>query len=308
MSLLVFDIGGTSIRCAAFRDGAIGPVGRVPSETVRQAAEPVAALREVLRALGQAAEPSPEFVSLGVPGPVQDGVVHRLPSLLGPAYQGGLDAIALAAEIWPGIAAAAANDLTMAGHLYVARGHRDFGALTLGSGVGGKLFVDGRPLLGRTGFGGEIGHWRFPGGPATPCDCGGVGHLSGMASGRGIARLAAARGVATTAEALVAAYHAGQGQAVAVLEESADALGAAIAAMGLAAGIEAFFLTGGFAVAAGEPYRARVEAAARASAWDQGEPFAVHLASPGEEPGLLGAGFYGLAQQRERAHGPGPEG
>src|SRR5207253_5772742 len=92
--------------------------------------------------------------------------------------------------LWPGRPVLAVNDLTAAGARYVDLGHRDFGVLTLGSGVGGKLFVDGRPLLGSAGYGGEIGHWRVPGAPPIACDCGGIGHLSALASGRGIVRLA----------------------------------------------------------------------------------------------------------------------
>jgi hypothetical protein len=58
-----------------------------------------------------------------------------------------------------------------------------------------------------------------------------------------------------------------------------------------------FFLTGGFAVGAGEPYRRRLAAAARAHGWgpDIDWDAMVRLAAPGEEPGLIGAGFYALA-------------
>ncbi len=203
------------------------------------------------------------------------------------------------------------NDLTAAGQCYVAQGHRDFGVLTLGSGVGGKLFIDGRPLLGRSGYGGEIGHWRVPAAPPTACDCGGVGHLSALASGRGAARLAqwragadpagfAAAGLgqadALTPEALVAAFHAGVPWAEASMAASAQALGAALAACALAAGVELFFLTGGFAVASGERFRAMTAQAAAEHAWPMGTDWddMVRLAAADEEPGLLGAGFLAL--------------
>jgi len=263
---------------------------------------------------------SPQAVSMAVPGPVHDGVVERLPSLVGPSYEGGIDFAALARRLWPGPPVFVCNDLTAAGHLYVSRGHRDFGILTLGSGVGGKLFIDGKPLLGRLGFGGEIGHWRVPGAPPTACDCGGRGHLSGLSSGRGALRLAQWRAsqdpsgfqasaaavlcggdvAALTPEQLVRAFHDGDPWAVASLDASADHLGAALAAMALAAGLELFILTGGFAVAAGEGFRARVAAAAETYAWRTGQDWdaAVRLAEPGEEPGLLGAGAYAEAMSR----------
>jgi glucokinase len=295
MSLLVFDIGGTSIRAGAFADGRLTAIARTAAEDVRGAGDPVPALEAILARLAAQVltGAAPEAVSLAAPGPMTGGLAHRLPSLLGPAYAGGLDFLALAQRLWPGVPAAACNDLTAAGHLYLARGEVDFGVLTLGSGVGCKLFVGGRPLLGPRGFGGEIGHWRVPGAALVACDCGGIGHLSALASGRGIARLAAFRGLAgKSPEAVVAAYHAGEPRAGAVLQESAQALGAALAAMGLAAGLETFILTGGFAMAAGEPYRRLAAEAAAAHAWDQGAPLDIRLAAPDEEPGLLGAGHY----------------
>jgi len=307
MSLLVFDIGGTSIRAGAFAEGRITAVARTAADAVRGEGDPLPRLEATLaRLAGQVlTNGPPEAVSLAVPGPVTGGLAHRLPSLLGPTYAGGLDFVDLAERLWPGLPAVACNDLTAAGHLYVARGDSDFGVLTLGSGVGCKLFVGGRPLLGPRGFGGEIGHWRVPGAALIACDCGGIGHLSALASGRGIARLAAFRGLpGKSPEAVVAAYHAGEQRAARIMEESAQALGAAIAAMGLAAGLETFHLTGGFALAAGEPYCRLAADAAQGHAWDQGAPFDLRLAAAEEEPGLLGAGFYALAMRSGGRHGP----
>lgn len=319
MSILVFDLGGTHLRAGAWAEGRLSAVARAKSDTVRGAGDFMPRLERAVsdlaaQVLGGA---EPEAVSMAVPGPVHDGVVERLPSLVGPSYEGGIDFAALARRLWPGKPVFVCNDLTAAGHLYVSRGHPDFGVLTLGSGVGGKLFIDGRPLLGRLGFGGEIGHWRVPGAPLTACDCGGRGHLSGLSSGRGSLRLAQWRAAqdasgflasalaepcqgdprSLTAEDLVKAFHAGDAWAAASLAQSAEHLGCAIAALGLAAGLELFFLTGGFAVAAGEPFRAQVAAAAESYAWRTGQDWndGVRLAAAGEEPGLLGAGCFALA-------------
>ena len=52
--------------------------------------------------------------------------------------------------------------------------------LTLGTGVGGGLILDGKPYRGATGSGAELGHIVLePGGP--PCGCGGRGHLESFA-------------------------------------------------------------------------------------------------------------------------------
>lgn len=57
-----------------------------------------------------------------------------------------------------------------------AKGVRDFVMITLGTGVGGALFLDGEPYRGSRGLGGEIGHMVVQlDGP--PCPCGGQGHI-----------------------------------------------------------------------------------------------------------------------------------
>ncbi len=57
-----------------------------------------------------------------------------------------------------------------------AKGARDFLMITLGTGVGGGLFVNGEPYRGSRGMAGEIGHTVVDlDGP--PCPCGGTGHL-----------------------------------------------------------------------------------------------------------------------------------
>ncbi|BDZ47890.1 sugar kinase [Frondihabitans sucicola] len=58
--------------------------------------------------------------------------------------------------------------------------------ITLGTGVGGALWLDGRLWDGPRGAAGEIGH--IPGFSDDPCTCGGRGHLETLASGRSIAR------------------------------------------------------------------------------------------------------------------------
>ncbi|MBN1192698.1 MAG: ROK family protein [Coriobacteriia bacterium] len=58
----------------------------------------------------------------------------------------------------------------------VAKNVRDFVMITLGTGVGGALFLDGEPYRGSRGLGAEIGHMIIDlGGP--PCPCGGRGHI-----------------------------------------------------------------------------------------------------------------------------------
>ncbi|MFD8302181.1 ROK family protein [Streptomyces sp. NPDC059690] len=107
-------------------------------------------------------------------------------------------------------------------------GEPDVFGMTLGTGVGGALWLDGALYEGPHGAAGEIGH--VPGFGDLPCTCGGRGHLETLASGRSIAarygertgRTATARDMAESAgrgdpDALAVYEAAGAGVARAVL-------------------------------------------------------------------------------------------
>lgn len=94
--------------------------------------------------------------------------------------------------------------------------------ITLGTGVGGALWIDGRLWDGPHGAAGEIGH--IPGFGDALCTCGGRGHLETLASGRSIARrysqLAASRPV--TAREVAGFALAGDATALRVFSDAAD--------------------------------------------------------------------------------------
>ena len=69
-------------------------------------------------------------------------------------------------------------------------GSRNLVMVTLGTGVGGGIIVDGRILTGFTGPGGEIGHIHVEDQEAEVCGCGNKGCLEQYASATGITRLA----------------------------------------------------------------------------------------------------------------------
>jgi glucokinase len=140
-----------------------------------------------------------------------------------------------------------ANDCHCAGigeaRFGAAKGVRDFVTITLGTGVGGALFLGGEPYRGSRGLGGEIGHVvvRLDG---PPCSCGGLGHIESYlgspaiaARGKGAARasrgeairsLAGGDADAVRAEHVVAAALAGDDIARDILMELGDILGHAL--------------------------------------------------------------------------------
>ena len=60
--------------------------------------------------------------------------------------------------------------------------------LTIGTGVGGGMVIDGELVRGGFGMGGEVGHISMvPGG--VPCGCGNLGCLESYGSGRALVRV-----------------------------------------------------------------------------------------------------------------------
>ena len=85
-----------------------------------------------------------------------------------------------------------ANAAAMGEMIYgAARGMKDLIMITLGTGVGGGVVVDGKVLYGHDGFAGELGHVTVDYSEnARMCGCGHKGHLEAYASATGVARTA----------------------------------------------------------------------------------------------------------------------
>ena len=138
----------------------------------------------------------------------------------------------------------AANDATLGAigeHAYgIGQGVTNLIYLTVSTGIGGGIIVDGNPILGARGFAGELGHISIDrNGPS--CSCGNVGCLETFASGTAIAKFARERlekkqdslilemveGDITRVNAKVVMEAAGQGDSLAVelVEQFARDLG-----------------------------------------------------------------------------------
>ena len=116
--------------------------------------------------------------------------------------------------------------------------------LTLGTGVGGVIAIDGRVHLGHDGTAGEIGHQTIdPDGPS--CGCGNHGCLEAFARAD---RIAAACGTATAEEAVERA-RAGDARALAGLAEVGRYLGIGIANMITVISPDRVVIGGGIAAA-----------------------------------------------------------
>jgi glucokinase len=91
-----------------------------------------------------------------------------------------------------GLPVAVTNDANAAalGEMWKGAGSKDMILVTLGTGVGGGLIVDGKLLIGAHGSGGEIGHLCVEPQEVETCGCGKHGCIEQYASATGIVRLA----------------------------------------------------------------------------------------------------------------------
>ena len=190
------DIGGTKVLGVALdRAHAVVAEARVPTPSGRReivGSHVAAAVAQVVVELDRELDTSAAVpVGVGAPGMVdRAGRLCFAPNL--PQAQ-GVDWTELIGERLPGRAVVIENDANFAvlseHRLGAARGYRDVVMVTLGTGIGGGIVIDGRVQVGSAGFAGEIGHMVVdPAGP--PCPCGRRGCWERFASGAGLGVLA----------------------------------------------------------------------------------------------------------------------
>lgn len=294
------DIGGTKIAAGAVSDnGAVlfavqkpTPLAEGAEAVVRLAAE--TARQMAARAAGEGC--SLVGVGLAVGGQVDVfqqrvvGATERFP---------GWESAPLkdTVEQAVGLPAVMDNDAKAVGRAELrwgsAKGCRHAVFITLGTGVGGAVAVDGRIVDGARGFAGHLGHIVVqPGGPR--CLCGGAGCLELFASAAGIVRVArelAGTGVEIhDAAEVFEAAKSGALWAEAALRQAADALGTALADLVHTLNPEAVVIGGGLS-AWGEPWRRRIEQATACKVMPAfSGTFEIRLATYGPQSGVAGAG------------------
>ena len=163
--------------------------------------------------------------------------------------------------------------------------------LTLGTGIGGGLILDGKPFRGATGAGAELGHLVLQyGGPR--CACGGTGHFETVASGQAADRAAEELlGSASGGAELVVAAGGGDEPAVAALAEIGRRLGAGIASLINIFEPELVVVGGGFGQAGELLIGPAQEVIAREALLPGRDTVRIVPAELGPRAGLVGAGF-----------------
>lgn len=190
------DLGGTNLRAANIdRDGRIYERVRTPTPETDKAEEIVnaivAAVRECETA-GRNRGAQIRAVSVVVPGSVQvgTGVVVNAPNI--PSLAGFRLTAALSEAIDRPVLLENDANAAALGEMWqgAARNCKTIICLTLGTGVGGAIILDGELWRGVDGTAGEIGHASVEPFGDLKCKCGNVGCLEVYASGTAIVRMA----------------------------------------------------------------------------------------------------------------------
>ncbi len=255
------DIGGTTVKLGLFRtDGELLDKWEIPTRKENGGSEILPDVAASIQAKLQEKgidSADVQGVGVGVPGPVTpDGTVQRcvnlgwdvfnveetLSKLTGYPVKAGNDAnVAALGEMWQG----------------AGKGAKNIVMVTLGTGVGGGVIVDGHIVAGAAGAGGEIGHITVNEEETLVCGCGKKGCLEQYASATGVVTLTKRALAASdtpsslrelsevTAKDTFDAAKAGDQLALDVLEQFGSVLGKGLANIACVVNPETFVIGGG---------------------------------------------------------------
>jgi glucokinase len=254
------DVGGTSTRIVVFSD-----VGE--QIDARTTATPVGGAA-LLDHLGDGIAESVAVdsrrltgVGVGIPGGVAgDGTVSMAlnigieqPLPLGPLLESRL-----------GVPVRVENDVNAAAlGAYVRLGAgagSSLAYLSIGTGLAAGFVIEGEIARGSRGAAGEIGHIPLPHGD-EPCQCGQIGCIETVASGRALMARMRAAGIEGRADDLWSAADAGNAAAIAIRDDAVAALAWCCQAMLLMLDVDRIVIGGGVGIGLGDRLIDRIGAA-----------------------------------------------
>lgn len=297
------DIGGTTCKMGLFdTSGRLLDKWEIPTNKENRGAgilSDVAAAVEAKLVKEGIGKDEVAGIGVGVPGPVNSqGVVSgcvnvgwgtvdveaELGSLTGFAVKAGNDAnVAALGEMWQG----------------GAKGCKDVIMVTLGTGVGGGIIVDGKVVAGFDGAGGEIGHITIDPAEQETCNCGRRGCLEQYTSATGIVRLAKKKLAADARETALRNHEpltardifdeakAKDAVALELVDEVCKILGAALSNIACVVNPEVIVIGGGVSKA-GEILTERVQKYYKEAAFPACRETRFALAGLGNDAGMYG--------------------
>ncbi len=304
------DVGGTTIKMGFFQTtGELLDKWEIPTRTeeggVYILQDVADAVKDKLEEKGITAE-DVQGIGIGVPGPVNaQGVVNGCVNL-----GWGVVDVRAQMEALSGLPVRVGNDANVAalGEMWQGggRGCENVLMVTLGTGVGGGVIVDGHMVAGAHGAGGEIGHMTVDPEETAACNCGRCGCLEQYASATGIVRLAkkylenntsgfAADCSSTlsaipelTAKEVFDAAKAGDRAALEIVDQVTGILGRALANIAVVADPQVIVLGGGVSKA-GAILIDSVQKYFTKSAFRACKDTRITLAELGNDAGIYGA-------------------
>lgn len=298
------DVGGTTVKMGLFdQDGNVIEKWEIPTRTANGGEKILPDIADSIKVkmtekgIGKA---DVIGAGVGVPGPVDgNGTVHRAVNL----GWGEVDLKKELSVLLDGMRVEAGNDANVAalGEMWKGggQGHRNLVAVTLGTGVGGGIIINGEILTGATGAGGEIGHIHVEDNETEACGCGNFGCLEEYASATGITRLAnralaandkdsVLRSGEVSAKTVFDAVKAGDELAIQVAEKFGEYLGKGL---GVIAGVinPEIFVIGGGVSKAGEVLFDYIKPAFEKTVFHGCKNAAFALATLGNDAGIYGA-------------------
>ncbi len=302
------DVGGTTVKLALVSEnGHIEDMWEIPTRTESDGSQIIPDICDALKAKMQEKGLGMQDIlgiGMGVPGPVlEDSTVDGCINLGWGRKQAGREL----SEGMGGLPVAVGNDANVAalGEQWQGggKGHSSMVMVTLGTGVGGGIILDGEILGGKTGGAGEIGHINCVAEEdldEANCNCGNHGCLEQIASATGTVRFA--RKVLResdmpsilrdkedfTAKDVYDAAKAGDTAAAHVIRRVTGYLGQALA--GIAAVVDPeIIVVGGGVSKAGEFLIRQTAEKFRTCAFNQQKHIPIVLASLGNKAGVIGA-------------------
>ena len=297
------DIGGTTVKLGLFdQDGGVLEKWEIPTVKENNGSgilpDIAVSIKKQLASMN-IGESDIEGVGIGAPGAVDaEGTIYRAVNLGWDVFN-----IPKALNAYLNLPVKAANDANAAafGEMWQGggKGHMNLVAVTLGTGVGGGIIVNGSILTGATGAGGEIGHIHIEDTEPEACGCGNHGCLEQYASATGVVRLAkrhlqqdrqpsVLRDQKLSAKAVWDAVKAGDQVAIRIAQQFGDYLGKGLAAVAAVANPEVFVIGGGVSKA-GEVLFAYIRPAYEKYAFHGCRNAEFALATLGNDAGIFGA-------------------
>ena len=254
------DVGGTTVKLGLFTvEGELLDKWEIKTYTENEGERILPDVAEAIK--GKIAEKllkAEEIcgIGVGVPAPVdKNGAIERAANVGWMAKE-----IKKELEELTGFPCVIGNDANVAalGEMWkgAGEGEKDLIMVTLGTGVGGGIIIDGHAVVGAHGAGGEIGHITVRDDETEACGCGRKGCLEQYASATGLVRLAKRyfekntknsilTGKEITAKEVFDAAKAGDAIAIGLVDEVCEILGSTLSNIACVVNPEIIVIGGG---------------------------------------------------------------